>query len=67
MSLKTASFLAFAGMLVLTALVIADLIRDTSGVVTGIIPAIRLVRSLIYMFASVAATLFFYVFYRRQS
>jgi hypothetical protein len=67
MSVKVASFLAFVGMLLLTILVIADLVRNISGVLRDIVPMLRLVRSVVYMFASLTATVFFFVFYERQS
>jgi hypothetical protein len=67
MSTKAASFLAFVGMLLLTILVIADLVRNISGVFRDIVPMLRLVRSVVYMFASLTATVFFFVFYERQS
>lgn len=67
MSFKTFAFLAFLGMLVLTVLVIADLVRDIYGVLRDVVPTVRLVRSLVYAFASVTAAAFLFVFYRRQS
>ena len=67
MSLKTACVLAFVGMFLLTALAVVDLIRDASGVARDVVPAIRLLRSFVYMFASATVTLFLYVFYKRQS
>ena len=67
MSTKAASFFAFAGMLLLTILVIADLLRDISGVFRDIVPMARLVRSLVFTFASVTATVFLFVFYELQS
>jgi len=67
MSVKVASFLAFVGMLLLTILVIADLVRNISGVLRDIVPMLRLVRSVVYMFASLTATVFFFVFYEQQS
>ena len=67
MSTKAASFLAFVGMLVLTLLILVDLVRDISGVLRDIVPMLRLVRSVVYMFASLTATVFFFVFYEQQS
>ena len=67
MNLKAASFLAFVGMLVLTVLVIVDLFRDVSGFLRDILPLVRLVRELVYTFASVTVTVFLFVFYKRQS
>jgi len=67
MSTKAASFLAFVGMLVLTLLILVDLVRDISGVLRDIVPMLRLVRPIVYTFASLTATVFFFVFYERQS
>jgi hypothetical protein len=67
MSTKAASFLAFVGMRILTVLVIAGLLRDISGVFRYFVPMLRLVRSVVYTFASVTATVTFFVFYKRES
>jgi hypothetical protein len=66
MSTKAASFLAFVGTLALTLLVLADLVCEISGVLRDIVPMLRLARSVVYTFASVTATVFFFVFYERQ-
>jgi hypothetical protein len=67
MTLKNAAFLALIATLLLTILVAADFIRTLSGVLGGFVPAMALLRSLVYLFASVTATVFFYVFNRGQS
>jgi hypothetical protein len=67
MTLKNAATLALIGTLLLTILVAADFIHTVSGVVRGLIPAMALLRSLIYLFASLTVTVFFYVFNRAQS
>jgi hypothetical protein len=67
MNLKNASLLALFGMILLTVLVVADLIRDLTGVVRGIVATGVLLRSVIYAFASVVLTVFLFVFYKRQS
>jgi len=67
MSLKSAAFLALIGMLLLTILSAADFVNITLGVVRGLIPAMAIVRSLIYLFASLCVTIFFWVFHRSQS
>ena len=66
MNLKNVAFLAFIGMLLLTILVAADFIKTLSGVLGGFIPSIALLRSLIYLFASITVTAFFFVFNRAQ-
>jgi len=67
MSLKTAAFLAFIGMLLLTVLVVADFIKTVTGIMHDVVPAVALLRSLIYLLASLTVTVFFWVFYKKQS
>jgi hypothetical protein len=67
MSLKNAASIALAGMLLLTVLLVVDLIFNVSNVLGGLVPAVTLVRSLVYAFASVCVTIFFFVFYKAQS
>jgi len=64
MSLKNAAFLALIGMLLLTILLAADFIKTVSGVLNGVVPAMALLRSLVYLLASLSVTVFFYVFNR---
>jgi hypothetical protein len=54
-------------MLLLTFLLAVDFIRTVSGVLDNIIPALALLRSLIYLFASVSVTVFFWAFSRTES
>jgi len=65
--LKSAAFLALVAMILLTVLVLAGFIRDVSSVINGLIPAVRVVASLIYLFASLSVSVFFWVFYKRQT
>jgi hypothetical protein len=65
--MKNAALLALVGMFLLTVLMLADLIRDTSGVIRDLIPVMTLFRSLVYTFASLTVSVFFYVFYKRQA
>ena len=44
----------------LTVLLFAGFIRDVAFGISGLIPAIRVLRSLVYVVASVAVTVFFY-------
>jgi hypothetical protein len=67
MNLKNAAFLALIGTLLLTILVTVDFIKAVSGVLGGFVSAVVLLRSLVYLFASVTVTLFFFVFNRAQS
>jgi hypothetical protein len=67
MTLKNAAVVALAGMLLLTVLLVVDLIFNISNVLGGLVPAVTLFRSLVYAFASVCVTIFFFVFYKAQS
>ena len=67
MNLKNAAFLALLGTLLLTVLTAADFINVILGVARDVIPAMALLRSLIYLFASISVTVFFYVFNRTQA
>jgi hypothetical protein len=62
MSFKTAAFLALIGMALLTLLLAADFINTVTAVMRGLIPAMMLLRSLIYVLESLTVTVFFYVF-----
>ena len=67
MSLKNAALLALIGMILLTVLLAADFFNTVLGVVRDVVPAIALLRSLIYVLVSLSATVFFYVFHKTQS
>jgi hypothetical protein len=67
MTLKNASFLALVGTLLLTILAAVDFLNTIEGVLRDIVPAIALLRSLIYLFVSIAVTVFFWVFNRSQT
>ena len=64
MTPKNAALLAFIGTLLLTILVTFDFVNTVSGVLRDIVPVMALVRSLIYLLASVTVTLFFFLFYK---
>lgn len=66
MNLRSAAFLALVGMLLLTLLVIADFINVVQGVLRDLIPAMMLLRSIIYLLASVGLTVFLWAFHRAQ-
>ena len=66
MSLKSAAFLALVGMILLTLLVIADFINVVQGVLHDLIPAMMLLRSIIYLLASIGLTVFLWAFHRAQ-
>jgi hypothetical protein len=67
MTLKNAAFLALIGTLLLTILLAVDFIKTVSGVLSDVIPAMALPRSLVCLVASLSVTVFFYVFNRAQS
>lgn len=66
MTLKSSAFLALVGMILVTVLCVVDFVRNASGVLHDVVPPVSLFRSLIYLFASLSATLYFYVFHRAQ-
>jgi hypothetical protein len=67
MTLKNAATLAMIGTLLLSLLVMVEFVNTISGVMGDVIPAIALVKCVVYLFASVAATVFFWVFGKAQS
>ena len=67
MNMKNAALLALIGTLLLTILVVLDFIKTVSGVLNDVVPAMALLRSLVYLVASLSVTVFFYVFHRAQS
>ena len=67
MTLKSAALLALIGMLLLTILLAMDFIRTATGVLSDVIPAMALLRSLVYLIAGLCVTVFFYVFQSSQS
>jgi hypothetical protein len=67
MSLNGASLLALIGTLLVTILLVAGLVTDILNVMQGLIPAMKMLSSLVYTFAALCVTIFFFVFYRKQS
>jgi hypothetical protein len=66
MSLKSAAFLALIGMILVTILRLYDLVSTIINVMGGLVPAIALVTSLIYAFASLGVAAFFFVFHKQS-
>jgi hypothetical protein len=64
---KNATVLALVGLILLTVLLADDFINDVEAGLQGLIPSIRLLRSTIYLFASVAMTGFLFAFYRHHA
>jgi hypothetical protein len=67
MSLKNAAFFAFIGVVLLTVLLAVGFIRDVSSLLAGAIAAMALLKSGIYLLASLGVAVFLYVFHRAQS
>jgi hypothetical protein len=67
MTLKNAAILALIGTLLLTVLLAIDFFDSLLAVVRGLIPAMAVLRILIYLIASSTVAVFFYVFNRAQS
>ena len=64
MSLKSAALFALVGMILLTVLALADFLNVVLGVMRDIVPAMMLLRSLIYLLATLGVTVFLWAFYR---
>ena len=67
MTLKNAATLALIGTFLLTVLLAIDFINSFLAASRGLTPAMAVLRILIYLFASLTVTVFFYVFNRAQS
>jgi len=55
------------GAVLVTILLVLGFLADVVNVLRGLVPALRLVASLIYVFAGVGAVVFLYVFRKAQS
>jgi len=66
MSLKSVSFLALIGTLLVTVLIGVNFFNNIVGVLHGIVPAMELVPCVVYFFAGVSVTAFFWVYHRAQ-
>jgi hypothetical protein len=67
MTFKNAALLALIGTILVTLLLVWDLIFNVLNVLRGLVPAVVLLRSLIYTFGALSVTVFFFVFHRKQS
>jgi hypothetical protein len=67
MTLKNAAFFALIGMILLTVLLAAGFIRDFSAFLSGAVAALALLKSAIYLLASLSVVVFLCVFYKAQS
>ena len=66
LTVTVARFLVMIGMLPLSIVLAADFIKTVSGVLNDVVPAMALLRSLVYLLASLTVTMLFYVFNRAQ-
>jgi hypothetical protein len=62
MTLKNAATFAFIGTLLAAVLLIWSFVLDVVNVTQGLIPLAKLLPSLVYAFAALSLTVFFYVF-----
>jgi len=67
MTLKSAALLALIGSLLFTILMALDFIKAVSGFLGDVVPVISLLRSLVYLVASLSVTIFLFVFHKAQS
>ena len=64
--LKNTALLALVGMVLVTILLVVHLSGDVSGVLQGLIPAVRVLTSFIYAFAGLSVVIFLYAFHKAQ-
>jgi hypothetical protein len=67
MTPKNAALLALIGVALATIVLVAGFIGDVSAVARGLIPAMRLLTSVIYVFAGLSVVAFLYAFHKAQS
>jgi len=67
MNLKNAALFALVGMILLTIVAVVGFVVNAAGWVHGVVSAIRVLTSLIYVLASFGVAGFFWVFYRNQT
>jgi len=67
MTMRSAASLALLGAILLMILLVVGFVLDLLNAVRGLIPALKLVTSFIYAFASVGAVVFLWVFRNAQS
>jgi hypothetical protein len=67
MTMRSAASLALIGAVLVTIVLVVGLVLDLLNVLVGLVPALRLVTSLIYAFAGVVAVVFLWVFRNARS
>jgi hypothetical protein len=66
MTMRSAASWALLGAALVAIVLVVGFVLDLLNSVRGLVPALRLVTSFIYAFASVTAVVFLYVFCRTQ-
>ncbi|HKX02016.1 MAG TPA: hypothetical protein VJX71_05930 [Methylomirabilota bacterium] len=67
MTMKSAASLALIGAVLVAIVLVVGFVLDVLNVIRGLVPALRLVTSFIYAFASVGAVVFLWAFRNGQS
>jgi len=67
MTLKNAALLALIGTGLGTIVLMTGVIADVLGVARGLLPAVKLVTSLVYAFAGLSVVVFLFAFHQAQS
>lgn len=67
MTLKSAALFALVGMILQTVMLALDFFRDISAFTAGAISANTMLVSLVHLLVSLSVTVFFYVFYSKES
>ena len=67
MTMRSAASLALIGAVLVTILLVVGLVLDLVNALRGLVPALRLLASLVYAFAGVGAVVFLWVFRNAQS
>jgi hypothetical protein len=66
MTVKTASLLALIGTFLVTVIVAVNSFETIIGVARGIVPSMAIVPCVVYLFAAIAVTAFFWAFRQSQ-
>jgi hypothetical protein len=67
MTMRSAASLALIGAVLVAIVLVVGFVLDLLNALQGLVPALRLVTSLIYAFAGVVAVVFLWVFRNAQS
>lgn len=67
MTMRSAASLALIGAVLVAIVLVVGFVLDVLNVIRGLVPALRLVTSFIYAFASVGAVVFLWAFRDGQS